>query len=449
MNVTPLIRIGSPVLSWRNPRANVDRLAARARERWDLERMREYQIARLRALCAHAFETVPLHRERMLAAAMRPDDIRDLTDLAYLPPLAKDELREALADGRALSRAFAPRELVIGTTTGSTGTPLRFAEDRRCLWRRRALLARGERWIGHAGWKRTTRLWRRYESHGAADRRRIARGLLQWIPVTEVTRPVESAMGNAALAAVATEVARFDPHIVRGYVSALVALARHVVRAGDDRIRPQRVVCSAEYLGDAERALLTEAFGCPVHNLYGASEAPMIAVNAAGETSLTAFSDYYHLEILPSREGEPGRLLVTDLLNRAMPLIRYEIGDLAELDPIAHGPFPRLRAVHGRVNDVFVLPDGRRVFSHVWHIYFRDLRSVDRFTVVQTDPDRIEVTFVIPDGRMDPGELARVRALVTERFPGIRFSWRETRRAAAEIGDKHRAVRSLVTSQAA
>lgn len=450
MKVRALVhRAGAPVLRWRDPRLALDLHHARQRESWSADRLREYQVARLRRLLIHARDTVPLHRARLDAAGVDPATLRSPDDLARIPILEKDELKVALADGTATSTAFAPGDLVAGSTTGSTGVPLRFVEDRGCLRRRRALLDRGERWTGILPGRRLTRVWRKYEHHSASERRRMRAGLLQWIPVVEVTDPTGSALGEGGLDAILDRIAGFEPEVIRGYVSALTSLARHAERRGDDRIRPGRVVGSAEYLSPSDRALLERVFRCKVHNVYGASEAPMVAVDHRDGPDLHVFADYYVTEVEPGPPGEPGRLLLTDLTNLGMPLIRYAIGDLAEVAPDhwpEGSPFPRLRAVHGRVNDVFVLPDGRRVSSHVWHIYFRDLTWIDRFEVVQEARDRIAITFVTRGRTPDPDALAEARATVEAAFPGITITWNLRDRAEVGPGEKHRAVRSLVSS---
>lgn len=452
MTVRELVyRAGAPVLRWRNPRLALDLHRARAREAWSADQLADYQTRKLRHLLVHARDTVPLHRERFRSAGFDPASLRSPSDLARIPILEKETLKAALAQGTATSTAFAPQDLIVGSTTGSTGVPLRFAEDRGCRVRRRAVLERGERWTGIVPGRRLTRVWRKYEHHTASERRRMRAGLLQWIPVVEVADPTGSALGDSGLDDVLDRIARFDPYVIRGYVSALVSIARHAQGRGDDRIHPHRVVASAEYLSPADRALLEGVFRCKVHNVYGASEAPMVAVDREDGPDLHVFADFYVVEVEDAAPGQPGRLILTDLTNLGMPLIRYAIGDLAEVVPDRWpmgSPFPRLRAVHGRVNDVFILPDGRQIYSHVWHIYFRDLTWIDRFEVVQETPDHIAVTLFTGGRPVDDGALREVRATVERAFPGVRFTWRTRNHAEIGPGEKHRAVRSCVTRAA-
>ena len=121
-------------------------------------------------------------------------------------------------------------------------------------------------------------------------------------------------------------------------------------------------------LENGDRALLEEVFGCPVFNRYGCREVSVMASECPAHCGLHVMAEGLYLEIEtpngPAAPGEMGAILVTDLLNGAMPLIRYRIGDLAAW---AEGPcpcgrgLPRLRSVAGRVTDFLVGADGRLV----------------------------------------------------------------------------------------
>jgi phenylacetate-CoA ligase len=77
-----------------------------------------------------------------------------------------------------------------------------------------------------------------------------------------------------------------------------------------------------------------------------------------------------------------------------MPLIRYEIGDAAEPSMEFHGPFRTAKEIYGRINDIFVLPNHKLLFSHNWHIYFRDFPGLERFKVVQEELNRINISLL-------------------------------------------------------
>lgn len=91
---------------------------------------------------------------------------------------------------------------------------------------------------------------------------------------------------------------------------------------------------SADALADATKARLEKMFGCPVTNRYSNEECGILGNTKEGTTEITLNTASYYFELLdlekdePVKSGEIGRIVVTDLFNKAMPLIRYDLGDL-------------------------------------------------------------------------------------------------------------------------
>lgn len=314
--------------------------------------------ARLRAVLVHARGTVPLYRERFDAAGVDPaaDDLPAV--LAALPATTKADLvREA---PRLLSVGAPLADLVDAQTGGTTGRPVPFLQTRGavaekdaaalCL-RERMGWARGDAvaWLWGAssdapatprpGWRRLAR---------AAWDRHVARSL--WLPAGDLS--------DAALDAHAESLRRFRPRVLQAYPSAADLLARRVLSRGA-RVPVPLVVLTAEPVLPEPRARIAEAFCGAVRSFYGARECGWIAAETARCARLHVNTAGVFVEATPD-----GRLLVTDLVNRAMPLVRYEIGDLGEVSasPCACGdPRPVVAALSGRSADAFRLPSGRVV----------------------------------------------------------------------------------------
>jgi phenylacetate-CoA ligase len=148
-----------------------------------------------------------------------------------------------------------------------------------------------------------------------------------------------------------------------------VLFARFLRERGLAVHRPHSIVTSAEMLEADDRRLLEEVFGCPVFDRYGCREVSVIASECRAHAGLHVNAECLYVEVenpdgSRAAPGETGAILVTDLLNRAMPLIRYRIGDLGALAegdcPCGRG-LPRLAALHGRSTDFLVGSDGRLV----------------------------------------------------------------------------------------
>src|SRR5262249_8373738 len=152
------------------------------------------------------------------------------------------------------------------------------------------------------------------------------------------------------------QLCRRRPRFVLAYARAAVLFARWA-EARDLRLhRPDAVLTSAEVLEEDERAVIERAFGCRVFNRYGCREVSVIASECDAHDGLHVMAEGLYVELEtptgPARPGEMGSVLVTDLLNPAMPLVRYRIGDMASWAPgrCACGRgLPRLAKVSGRV----------------------------------------------------------------------------------------------------
>ena len=161
---------------------------------------------------------------------------------------------------------------------------------------------------------------------------------------------------------------RFRPKIIQAYAQSLALFARILRERGWKPPRPDAIVTSAEVLEPADRRLIEDVFGCPVFNRYGCREVGVIASECPAHQGMHTAAEGLLVEIVhgndPVAPGESGAILVTDLLNQAMPLIRYRIGDMGVWEegqcPCGRG-LPRLRQVSGRVTDFLVGSDGRLV----------------------------------------------------------------------------------------
>ncbi len=181
--------------------------------------------------------------------------------------------------------------------------------------------------------------------------------------------------------------------------------ARYLQARGLTPHRPHSIVTSAEVLEADERRLLEDVFGCPVFNRYGCREVSVVASECPAHSGLHIMAEGLFLEIEmphgPAAPGEMGAILVTDLLNHAMPLIRYRIGDMGAWAsgtcPCGRG-LPRLERVAGRVTDFLVGCDSRLVSGVYLATYVVAHRpSLGQVQILQNKPGA--VTYRIKPGR--------------------------------------------------
>lgn len=371
-------------------------------ERFSAGELRDYQDERLREIVAHAYATVPYYRERWDRLKLKPADIRGQADLPKLPLLTKADIK---ANFEALrSRDVAPRQLLTGHTSGTTGTPLTVGYDQACVWMTYAVFDRHYRWAG-------LRLAR------DGDRIAVARGNVI-VPLEQKTPPFwrfnrthnqmllsSFHLSKANLAAYVEAMDAFRPTVVDGYPSTLYILARYLESQG--RQFPVRAaITSSETLYEFQREAIERQFACRVHDYYALAERVVFSGECDQHAGHHVAMEYGIAEVtddqgVPVARGDVGRLVGTSLHNRAMPLIRYETNDrTALLDRVCPcGRAHDLMAdVTTKAEDVLTLPDGRMISPSVLTHPFKPLDSIEGSQIVQVAPDRVVVRLIPGQG---------------------------------------------------
>ncbi len=191
---------------------------------------------------------------------------------------------------------------------------------------------------------------------------------------------------------------RFRPDLLVGYGSALCLLAQQQ-RAGRLHLHPSRVICSGEALTGEMTRTLQEAFGVLPLDLYAACESLTIGVSCRHSRGIHLFDDWHCLELVdaqgrPAGPACPGRLILTNLYNYALPLIRYEMNDeiAPATSPCPCGwPFARVQQIAGRTEEIlwFKKPDGTQEYLHPFAVSGLHLPGVRRWQLVQTAPQEL------------------------------------------------------------
>jgi len=404
---------------------------------------------RTRALIEHAGRHSPFYRERWRGLAL------DRVPLEELPVVGKHELMARFDDWlavrdvdlAAVSRFLADRSRVgtlldrkyaVWKSSGSTGEPGIFLHDREALAVYDALLALELRAVDAAS---------RYAWGLVAQGGRAAlvaatgdhyASVASWERVRRAT-PWRDARAFAAtdpLPALVEELNAFQPAFLAGYPTLLALLAGEQ-RDGRLSIAPACVWSGGEHLSAAQRSAIERAFSTVVVNEYGASECLSIA-HSCVHGALHVNADWVVLEPVdrdwrPVPPGERSHtVLLTNLANRAQPLVRYDLGDSVALGtaPCACGSPLATLAVEGRRDDVLRLraPDGSivRLAPLAVATVVEDAVGGDRFQVVQTADDEIELRLAVHGTRRRGEEWRAAQAaletwLARQALPNVRL----------------------------
>lgn len=351
------------------------------------QQLKELQLRRLQALILHAYETSPFYRARLEGMNLSPQDIRSLEDLAKLPFLTKDDVRENLNNG-LLSTVVSRKHMLRINTSGSTGRPFTIFADRSQLEVRFASTLRALEWTGWRFGDRQARLW--HQTLGMSRlqvlRERIDAWFLRrlFIPAFEISpQNIEGFVG---------QIRNHEPILVDGYAESLNFLATYVRKGNHPGFSPLAIMSSAQALPVNTRKVIEDGFSTKVFDKYGSREFSGIAYECQGHYGHHVVDECYIVELLvdgrPAQPGEVGEVVITDLYNRATPMIRYRIGDLAvafdDSKPCSCGlAHSRIGDIEGRTQAIVHCADGTWLPGTFFAHFFKDYEDVLRFFQIE------------------------------------------------------------------
>jgi phenylacetate-CoA ligase len=377
-----------------------------------LERCQE----RLHALLLFAKHNVRYYRDTFKSAGVDVASASPGADFWRIPTLTKcsirDHLQDLIADTADRSRMFP------NATGGSTGTPMKFYQDRQVQAVSDAMDAYVRGWWGIKPYDRTASVWGAdREFHTLSWKER----LYHWRMRTRSLNAFR--MTDESLLEFCRMLVRWRPPYLVGYASALEALARCAASHQLDALRFRAIRSAAETLWPAQRQLIEQTFQSPVYNFYGSREVPNLAAECPEEKRLHLISTWRYVEITDEQghalpAGEPGYILVTDLSNYTMPFIRYKNDDMGRLakEPCPCGrPSPVLEDLLGRSSDLIRTPHGDIVHGEFFTHLFYGRSDIRQFQVHQTALDRLVVRYV-PIGEPSKAFIDELPAMIRARL---------------------------------
>jgi phenylacetate-CoA ligase len=380
--------------------------------------IRARQWAALRAIARHAYATVPFYRRRFDRAGLHPGDLHAIDDFRRLPILTKADIRAHAA--RLRSDQFPPEKLRRLTTSGSTGVSLELWADEPSMQWKRACTLRADEWSGWRFGEATARVWGNPEYLRHGWRGRLRNRLLDRADYLDTLQ-----MNAASLERFAQRLKRRQPPLLFGHAHSVYLLATFMGPQGPRGYHPRGIITTAMILHDWQRRAIEAAFGQPVTNRYGCEEVSLIACECARHDGLHVNADNVFVEILrdgqPARPGEAGSVIVTDLTNRAMPVLRYQVGDVAvasdRLCPCGRG-LPLIERIEGREADYVTTPRGDLISGiSLTENFAVQVPGLAQLQIVQEAVDRFRFR-IVRGADFGPASEARIADLVAERFGG-------------------------------
>ncbi|MDR2170216.1 MAG: hypothetical protein LBP59_08755 [Planctomycetaceae bacterium] len=377
------------------------------------------QTEKMRAIVAHAYNTCKFWRERFDAYRLKPSDICDLTDLCKLPVLTKSDLRVRLDD--MISSSYSDKsKLVRFSTSGSTGVSVNVYADEFCTQFKRGAVLRSDEWTGWRCGERIAAIW------GNPKVRKDFFGVMRNLFLERYYVFLDTLkMDERSMDEFTKQLLRYPPGMLFGHAHSLYLYAQYLrAKYPEVKIRPHGILSTCMVLHDFERRLISDVFGCRVTNRYGCEEVSLIASECEAGDGLHINSDALYVELL-SRSGEPvvggeaGAVVVTDLCNRAMPLIRYEVGDSATWSNRVCScgrTLPLLGRIEGRVADYVVTDKGEYISGiSLTENFACMVDGIAQLQIVQNDINKFTFN-IVKDTDFGETTMNQIKKLVVERF---------------------------------
>lgn len=331
-------------------------------------RLHSLQTRKLKKLVKDAYQNVPYYNELMDKSGISPDSIESIDDIQKFPISTKKILQKHPTE-YLLNCRFPLEQLSHERSSGSTGQPFTMYYDSAYKMTRNLLFLRGLFAIGYRIGQKVTLI---------SSRARRSIPLLKW-HYLPLEMPVDQ-MVNA--------LHKTNPTVLYGPRTILIRLAETLSKRDTTIPKLSKIVSTAESLSDSDRTLLANVFRCRVFDFYGSTEMGLIGWECTKQEGYHLSTDRLLVEYLPI-DGVPNRyrLVVTNLDLKAMPLIRFDTGDIVE-PAVQEGcscgrTLPKLQRIDGRYIDCIKLANGDRLTPYQINCAIEKLPEIGQYKIIQ------------------------------------------------------------------
>ena len=358
------------------------------------EEVQSYQLGRLQAILEHAYTTVPYYRkhwERNPVAC----PIDSLDDMRDFPVLSKKDVREF--QDTLISDRYRKAELVEAKTGGSTGVALELYFDERCQEYRNAAAMMVDGWAGWRPGMLMGALW------GTPPIPETIKQKVRNLFYDRVFYLDTMDLNPESMGAFLAEFNRRKPEALFGHAHSLYVFACFIEKENMELPPLKAIVSTSMMLLPSQRSVMERIFKIAVTNRYGCEEVGLIACECEEHDGLHINSDHLLVELL-DEEGETctagaeGRLVLTDFNNFGMPMVRYEVGDIAVSStrscPCGRG-LPLIDGIVGRTADYLVRSDGSLVSGiSLVEKTLTAIPGIEQMQIVQENLSRVVINIV-------------------------------------------------------
>lgn len=375
---------------------------------WDYERMCCYRDKKLNQIIAHAYNNVPYYKSLFDEYGVNPEKIKTIDDLSVLPVLTKDVVKNNR--DQFVSKDICPDDFKIHPTDGTTGSGLKFvttdteeAEQWAIWWRYRKWHGiELDTWCGNFGGKTITPL---------AQKRP---------PYWRLNEPGKQIfysgyhINKDTAEKYAEHMRKCQLKWLHGYPSNLSNLAAEL-SAHNIKVPMKWVSIGAENLYESQIMQIEEAFCVKPIQHYGLTEG-VANISERADGLLTVDEDFCSIEFTPSGNENEYHVIGTSLTNYAMPLIRYDTGDLVIIEKEGqHSEYGRtVNKINGRSNEYVLLPSGAKVGAASISLIINKFEWISAMQIVQKSIKTLDVN--IMKGKSEIGNIEELSQELRLRF---------------------------------
>lgn len=368
-----------------------------------------FKLKKLKALFITSFHQVDYYRKLFIDYDFDPEKFSDLEDLSRLPILNKSEVIASPSKFINPSKTFGSIKL---KTSGTTGQPLVAFTTRKQWINEQASIWRHWRWAGYSLRDKMV-IFRSYNPNEGESFTKLDR-LRNWLYVSPYH------LTDSFLETFLNQIVKWKPRFFRGYPSSIYLVALAAKRFGVSFDGLKGVLTASEVLTEQYRAVIEDGLGCKVFDHYGQAEITTMAQECEEHQGMHFLDDYAHTEFLPTERNGEYRVIATNLHNHAMPLIRYDTGDLVNLSESSckcGRSFKIASKIIGR-NDQFLIGiEGNFIPSINIYTFFAGLSEVKRFQVIQYGLAKVEI--LIETIEENEVEISLLSSIIKKQFDAI------------------------------
>ncbi len=382
------------------------------------EHVRANQWRQLQYLLHYVYHHNTFYRERFDRLGASPEDIKSPEDFTRFPPLTKDDLKTNL--DALICQGINRSELILRRTGGSTGVPVQLYQDRQCQSMKEALVRRHNAWAHFILGQKYAALWGDIKPSKNLMRMLFDKVALRTIYLDTLKMNAHNTWEFAR------KISETRTRLLFGHGHSIYYFARFLRENGIDNVRLDSIISTAEMLPPEERHLVEDVFGNVVFDRYGCEEIGLIASECDAHEGLHLAAEGVYVEVPSRGDGIPGPMLVTDLLNKGTPLIRYEIGDIASFATGLCGcgrGLPRLASLIGRTSDLLYTPEGNIISGiSILDTVVIHIPGIKQAQIVQEQLDELTIN-VVKDSHFSPESANRLKEQIAKYFgPKMKIS---------------------------